>query len=110
MVLKKHNAPQGRLGEAQMTNEHKNMEAQRLLISGASGMLGSALRAALVLRGVELVQLVRREPKSREEIEWDPAAPSPIAEGRVLEGFDDAFIFPGPTWLRTGGLRNICAK
>jgi len=95
MLLKKHNARQDRLGEAQMTNEHQNMRAQTILISGASGMVGSALRDALLRRGEELVQLVRRAPKSREELEWDPAAPSPIAEARRLEGVDAAIHLSG---------------
>ena len=43
----------------------------RVLISGASGLLGSALRRALQAAGHETVALVRRAP-SAGEVEWDP--------------------------------------
>jgi uncharacterized protein len=69
--------------------------ARRVLISGASGMIGSALRAALVQRGEGLVQLVRREPASREQLQWDPAAHSPIAQPQALEGVDVAIHLSG---------------
>ena len=71
------------------------MRARRILISGASGMLGSALRAALVERNVQLVQLVRREPTSGEELRWDPNARSPIPQPEALEGLDAAIHLSG---------------
>jgi len=46
----------------------------RVLCSGSSGMVGTALRAALTLSGVEVVQLVRRAAQGPGEIEWDPKA------------------------------------
>lgn len=59
----------------------------RILLSGASGFIGSALVARLGGEGHEPVRLVRAEPRPGEpEIGWDPAA------GRLdvasLEGFD----------------------
>jgi hypothetical protein len=59
----------------------------KILLSGASGFIGSALVAKLASEGHELVRLVRAEPKPGEpEIRWDPAA------GRLdpasVEGFD----------------------
>jgi hypothetical protein len=78
-----------------MTSEHTNTSAQSVVISGASGMLGSALRAALVQRKGNLIQLVRREPASREELRWDPAASSPIAQPQALEGVDAAIHLSG---------------
>jgi len=59
----------------------------RILLSGASGFIGSALVARLAGEGHELVRLVRADPRPGEpEIGWDPAA------GRLdvasLEGFD----------------------
>jgi len=42
-------------------------------ISGASGLIGTALTAFLRARGDEVVTLVRREPRSGQEISWNPA-------------------------------------
>lgn len=45
----------------------------RVLISGASGVLGSALRPLLTTGGHEVWTLVRRQPdRQRREIYWDP--------------------------------------
>jgi len=46
---------------------------QRVAISGASGLIGSALSAFLRARGDEVVHLVRRPPRASHEIWWDPA-------------------------------------
>ena len=60
----------------------------RVLITGASGMLGSALRTSLqqTLFAKEVYTLVRRAPRTATEIWWDPPA------GRIdlarCEGFD----------------------
>ena len=45
----------------------------RILVSGASGLIGSALVPALESSGHEVLRLVRREPRHRTEIPWDPA-------------------------------------
>ena len=58
-------------------------------------MLGSALRDALTRRGAEVIQLVRREPASRGEVRWDPAAPVPIPQAQTLEGIDAAIHLSG---------------
>ncbi|MEP7370483.1 MAG: TIGR01777 family oxidoreductase [Dermatophilaceae bacterium] len=47
---------------------------KRIAISGASGLIGSALSSFLRARGDEVVRLVRREPSSKLEIGWDPAS------------------------------------
>jgi uncharacterized protein len=44
------------------------------MISGASGLLGSALTRALVDEGQETVALVRRPP-GKNEVQWDPRQP-----------------------------------
>ncbi len=46
----------------------------RVLISGASGLLGSALRRALQAAGHETVALVRRPPGAN-QAQWDPNQP-----------------------------------
>jgi uncharacterized protein (TIGR01777 family) len=49
-------------------------QPQRVAISGASGMIGTALSAFLRARGDTVVHLVRREPRTPDEVGWDPAA------------------------------------
>ncbi|MGQ4384080.1 TIGR01777 family oxidoreductase [Streptomyces sp. SAS_270] len=44
----------------------------RVVIAGASGMIGSALTRSLTADGHEVVRLVRRAPRARDEIQWDP--------------------------------------
>lgn len=44
----------------------------KILLAGASGFLGTALRAQLAERGDEVRRLVRREPASANEWRWDP--------------------------------------
>lgn len=45
---------------------------QRVAISGASGLIGSALSAFLRARGDDVVHLVRRKPANSTEVGWDP--------------------------------------
>lgn len=42
-------------------------------ISGASGLVGSALSTELDRRGVKVLRLVRRTPRGQDEIAWSPA-------------------------------------
>jgi hypothetical protein len=44
----------------------------KLLLAGASGFLGSALRVRLAEEGHEVVRLVRREPATATEFRWQP--------------------------------------
>ena len=46
----------------------------RIAITGASGLIGSALTAHLRERGDEVVHLVRRPPRAEHERQWDPAS------------------------------------
>lgn len=46
--------------------------AQRIVLSGASGLIGRALVAALRERGDEVHLLVRRDPRGADEHRWDP--------------------------------------
>lgn len=46
----------------------------RVVISGASGLIGTALSAALRASGHEVISLVRREARDASESSWDPAA------------------------------------
>jgi uncharacterized protein (TIGR01777 family) len=57
----------------------------RVIISGASGLIGSALTKELRSGGHDVVALVRRAPNAG-EIQWDPAAGSLAAD--ALDGAD----------------------
>jgi uncharacterized protein len=46
----------------------------RIVIAGASGLLGTSISATFRDAGHDVVTLVRREPASAAEIRWDPAA------------------------------------
>jgi len=66
----------------------------KTLISGASGLIGSALTAGLAEAGHAVTRLVRREPKpGQPEISWDPAAGR--LEPALLEGFDGVVHLAG---------------
>jgi hypothetical protein len=55
----------------------------RVLISGASGLVGTELKAQLKELGHEPVSLVRRVAKNKSEVSWDPATgliPSDLME------------------------------
>jgi len=53
-------------------------------LTGASGLVGSALSALLTSSGHRVVHLVRREPRSADERRWDPDNPAP----GLLDGLD----------------------
>ncbi|MEU9781660.1 TIGR01777 family oxidoreductase [Streptomyces phaeochromogenes] len=48
------------------------METSRIAVAGASGLIGSALVRSLTADGHEVVRLVRRAPRAKDEVEWDP--------------------------------------
>jgi uncharacterized protein (TIGR01777 family) len=58
----------------------------RVLISGASGLIGTALGASLADSGDEVVRLVRHVPKKAGEAFWDPA--NGELDVATVEGFD----------------------
>lgn len=45
-----------------------------VVLNGASGLIGSALKARLLANGHQLRVLVRRSPTTADEVEWNPAA------------------------------------
>lgn len=66
----------------------------KVLLSGASGMLGSGIGRALERRGLSLLHLVRREAKGAHELRWDPAGAG-IAGAGKLEGVSAAVHLSG---------------
>ncbi len=77
--------------------------AHRLLVTGANGMIGHALRAAAHQRGLETVPVQRpvREgetsatPAAPDTILWEPQAAQPFADLRQLENFDAVIHLAG---------------
>lgn len=64
----------------------------RILISGASGPIGTALLASLEPQQAEIVRLVRGRPQNAAQVSWDPLAPvSPDA----VSGFDAVIHLAG---------------
>ena len=60
-------------------------------MSGASGMVGRALRSSLALHGGSVAALVRRPlPEASPDIPWDPYRETPVADPAALENFDAA--------------------
>ena len=91
-------------------------EPRRVVLSGASGLLGGALLQALAAHGDQPVQLVRQFPdvqRSGEDdpgkpllLAWNAAAESPVTDSAMLEGLKAAVHFSGANisgrrWTRT---------
>jgi len=58
----------------------------KIAVTGASGLIGSALVPALRARGDEVIRLVRRPAVAPDEVSWDPIAGTVDLEG--LAGID----------------------
>jgi len=58
----------------------------RVVVAGASGLIGTALVSALRAKDHEVLRLVRRPPTAQDERQWDPAAGS--LDDTVLSGAD----------------------
>jgi uncharacterized protein len=65
----------------------------RVAVTGASGLIGSALVPALRQRGHEVVPLVRRPASGPDEVTWDPAAGT--IDAAALAGIDAAVHLAG---------------
>ena len=46
----------------------------RVVVTGASGLIGSALVRSLTADGHQVLRLVRRDPRAADEARWDPTA------------------------------------
>jgi uncharacterized protein len=65
----------------------------RVVVTGASGFIGSVLVPHLRAQGHDVVRLVRREPRSADEARWDPAAGT--VEPGALDGADGVIHLAG---------------
>ncbi|MGI8467177.1 MAG: TIGR01777 family oxidoreductase [Pyrinomonadaceae bacterium] len=59
----------------------------KILISGASGLVGTHLIPTLIAKGHEVIKLVRKTPKSAGEIEWNAEKDFSESEQLKLENF-----------------------
>lgn len=66
---------------------------RHIVISGASGLIGSALAASLRAEGVEVTTLVRRAPRIHSEAQWEPGE-RPL-DPEVLVGADAVVALGG---------------
>lgn len=58
----------------------------KVAVTGSSGLIGTALTAGLRADGHQVVRLVRRPPRSADEVRWDPRAAD--AGDPALDGVD----------------------
>jgi uncharacterized protein (TIGR01777 family) len=66
----------------------------KVVLTGASGLLGRALVSALRVDGHEVVRLVRRPPAAPDEAQWDPR--SGHVDPAALAGADAVINLAGP--------------
>jgi hypothetical protein len=66
-----------------------------IILSGASGMLGSAVRRALATRDIRFLQLLRRVPDGDGQLQWNPGSDQPLENPASLEGANAAIHLSG---------------
>lgn len=80
------------------------MRGDRIVISGASGLIGSALTRSLRDSNTRVVHLVRRPARSIDEVEWTPGSapldPEVLAGARAVINLNGASIGRLP-WTRS---------
>ncbi|MFC9788817.1 TIGR01777 family oxidoreductase [Rhodococcus sp. NPDC127528] len=72
----RHRQLAGDLAEHRWAGE-RGVAPAVVAVSGASGLVGSALTAFLSTGGHRVIRLVRRAPRTLDERRWDPADPAP---------------------------------
>jgi uncharacterized protein (TIGR01777 family) len=71
-------------------------KASRILMSGASGLIGTALMPSLEANGYEVTRLVRKGPSAGGEIAWNPAQ---SLDPELVSGFDSVIHLSGESIL-----------
>jgi uncharacterized protein (TIGR01777 family) len=90
MFLYRHRQLAGDLAAHRVAAEN-GAEPQVIAITGACGLVGSALSAFLTTGGHRVIRLVRRLAHGRDERHWDPADPAPD----LLDGVDTVIHLAG---------------
>jgi uncharacterized protein len=67
----------------------------KIILSGASGLVGSHLLQSLTGQGRIVLQLVRKTPSSTNQVAWEPKLAMPVADPAALEGADAAIHLSG---------------
>ena len=67
---------------------------QRVLVTGASGLIGTALAPSLEQSGAQVVQLTRRPAESSAQISWNPRT---LLSPKTVSGFDAVIHLAGET-------------
>lgn len=67
-------------------HNERGASRMRILVSGASGLVGGALTNFLTSQGHQVVRLVRRSASTPETVQWDPSRGS--LDSSSLEGVD----------------------
>jgi len=70
------------------------LDSARIVVTGASGLIGRALASSLKMRGCEVFRLVRGTPTAEDQIRWDPARSLP---SETVSGFDAVVHLAGET-------------
>ena len=71
----------------------RGKEPMKVAVTGSSGLIGSALVSFLTSGGHEVRRLVRRAPRSDDEIRWDPSRAE--IDPAALEGVDAVIHLSG---------------
>ena len=72
----------------------------KILISGASGLVGTHLIPTLKAKGHSVFKLVRKTPKISDEINWDAETGFTESEQAKLAGFDAVIHLAGENFGR----------
>jgi uncharacterized protein (TIGR01777 family) len=73
--------------------QHSTTGPRNILISGATGLIGRTLIPMLTALGFRVKRLVRGEPRSADDVRWDPA--NGQLDPAALEGIDAAIHLSG---------------
>lgn len=90
LIAYRHRQLTGDLAAHRRAADH-GMNVSTVAITGASGLVGTALSAFLSTGGHRVIHLVRGEPIGRTERNWEPEVPDPSA----LEGVDAVIHLAG---------------